>query len=183
MLDQKKLKDEFKKAIDFLQKDLGTIKTGRAHPGLVEDIAVEAYGSKMRIKELATVSAPEPRTIRIEPWDKSQISAMEKGLMSSDMGFNPSNDGSSIIINLPELTAERREEVAKLVDKKAEEAKISIRKIREEFMKKMDDANDAGELSDDEFEKDKKDLQKAVDENNKEIEALSEKKQQEVKQI
>lgn len=183
MLDAKKLQSELVKTREFLQKELGAIKTGRAHPALVEDITAEAYGAKMRIKEMATITAPEARTIKIEPWDKTQINAIQKALMTSDMGFNPSNDGSAIIISLPQLTEERRNEVAKMVDKKMEETKIAIRKVREDFMQQMDDANESGDLSDDEFAKDKKELQKAIDAENAQIESLGAKKQEEIKQI
>ena len=183
MLDVKNLKGQLAKTEEFLKKEFSGIRTGRAHPALVDELEIEAYGSKMKLKEVATITAPEARIVKIEPWDKNQMAIIEKTIQSSDLGMTPVNDGTAIIIRIPDLTTERREEVAKCVSSKLEEARVSARNIREEFLKELTEQNSSGELSDDELEKSKKELQKEIDEFNDCIERLAEKKREEVLSI
>lgn len=180
MLDKKKVEDQLIKTKEFLKKELGSMRTGRANPSLVESIEVEAYGSNMKLKEMATITTPDAKTVRVEPWDKGQMNAIKKAIQVSDLGLNPADDGSAAIIKLPELTGERREEIAKSVNAKVEEAKVSARNTREEFLKEMTDKNSSGELSDDDFEKAKKDLQKLIDDCNTEIIEMGDKKREEI---
>ncbi len=136
------LNQKYQSTIDFLIKDLSTIRTGRASSGMVEEIPVEAYGSMMQIKALANISIPEARQIMIDPWDKSIIKNIEKGIASANLGFNPINDGKVIRINLPEMTEDTRKELVKVVGQKCENARIEIRKIREDFKNEIKEEKD-----------------------------------------
>lgn len=136
------LNQKFQLIIDFLIKDLNTVRTGRASSVMVEEINVETYGSIMQIKSLANISIPEARQILIDPWDKSVIKDIEKGILASNMGFNPMNDGNVIRINLPEMTEDKRKELLKVVGQKCENARIEIRKVREDFKASIKEEKD-----------------------------------------
>lgn len=122
------------KAIEALKHHLATIRTGRAHPGLLDRVQVEFYGTVMPINQMAGVSVPESRTLVIQPWDKGSLPAIEKAIMKSDLGLTPNNDGSVIRINLPALTEERRKQLVKQVHQQVEESKVGIRNIRRDAM-------------------------------------------------
>ena len=121
---------KMQKAVDAVARDFSTIRTGRANPALVEGLRVEYYGAPTPLKQLATINAPDPRLLVIQPWDLKALPEIEKALLKSDLGFSPLNDGKLIRISIPPLSTERREELAKLVHKQAEEGRISIRTIR-----------------------------------------------------
>lgn len=127
------IKPEMEKALEHFNKELAKIRTGRAHPSMVEDLLVECYGSTMRVKELAMVSAPEAALIVLQPWDKSVIKDLEKAITTSDLGVTPLNDGNIIRIQLPQISVSRREELCKLLGKKLEECRTGIRNVRKEF--------------------------------------------------
>jgi ribosome recycling factor len=122
------------KAIDALQRDLGSIRTGRASPSLVERLPVEYYGSSTPLNQLAGISVPEPRLLVIQPWDRGSMTAIEKAIMKSELGLNPSNDGQVIRIAIPALTEERRKQLVKLVHGHVEEGKVALRNIRRDAM-------------------------------------------------
>ncbi len=126
----KDAESRMKKAMDALQRDLDTIRTGRASPTLVDRLTVEYYGSPTPLNQLAGVSVPEPRTLVIQPWDRGTIGAIEKAIHKSELGLNPNNDGQVIRISIPPLTADRRKQLVKLVHNHAEEAKVAVRNIR-----------------------------------------------------
>ncbi len=128
--------DKMQKALDFLESDYGTIRAGRANPHVLDKIKVDYYGMPTPIQQVGNVTVPEARIIQIAPWEKSLLKAIEKAILTSDLGINPSNDGSVIRLVFPELTEERRKQLSKDVKKKAEEAKVAIRNIRR-------DGNDA----------------------------------------
>jgi ribosome recycling factor len=119
-----------KKAIEALKQELSTVRTGRASPSLVETLEVDAYGAGTPLVSLAAISAPEPRMVVIQPWDRSLIKAIEKAILSSDLGLAPSNDGAVIRLNIPALTEERRKDLVKQMHKKVEEARVEIRTLR-----------------------------------------------------
>jgi ribosome recycling factor len=119
-----------KKAIEALRHELSTVRTGRAAPSLVEELEVEAYGAATPLVSLAAISAPEPRLIVIQPWDRSLIKTIEKAILGSDLGLTPSNDGAVIRLNIPALNEERRKELVKLVHKKVEDGRVEIRTLR-----------------------------------------------------
>src|SRR3989344_1044028 len=132
------LKKNLKVRHEWLQKELATLRIGRANPALVEDIIVDYYGSKMPIKQLATISAPEPRTLVVQPWDKNAVSAIEKAIQASSFGINPIVDKDVIRVTIPALTEERRLALAKIVKTKLEESKIAVRKDRDEAIKTIE---------------------------------------------
>ena len=124
------VEERMNKSIKALQKDFSVIRTGRANPAMFEALRVSVYGSEMPMNQVATISIPEPRLVVIQPWDKSNLSEVEKAILKSDLSVNPSNDGNLIRIQIPELTEERRKEYVKLAKGKAEDCKVSIRNIR-----------------------------------------------------
>lgn len=172
--------DGFKKAMDHFKFELGSVRTGRANPALLATVQVESYGSKMALEHVASVTVSDARTLTISPWDKSQIPAIEKGIQAANLGFNPSNDGVVIRINLPPLNEERRKEMVKLVGQLAEKGKIGIRNVREIVHKEMKKAESEKQISKDDLEVGQKKLQEAVDKYNEEIKQLAEAKEKEV---
>ncbi|MCF7936934.1 MAG: ribosome recycling factor [Synergistales bacterium] len=137
----KDLKDKMDKAVEHLRSEMAGVRTGRAHPALVEDIKVDYYGAPTPLKQLANISIPEARQILVSPWDPSAIKNVEKAILASPLGVTPQNDGEAIRINLPELTQERRKELTKVVRQYAEETKVAVRNLRREgndLYKKME---------------------------------------------
>lgn len=177
-----KHKADFDRMVDFYKSDIASIRTGRATPALVEDVAVDAYGQKMTIKELASINTPEPRTIVIQPWDKGVIEAIVNGIRKSDVGLAPIVDGELIRLTIPSLTEERRKDFVKLLKSKTEESRVKIRRLREEIWEKIQTMAHDGEIREDEKFRGKEDLQKVVDEYNKKIEELEKKKEGELMQ-
>lgn len=171
--------DKMKKAVDFLEADYITIRAGRANPHLLDKLKVDYYGTPTPIQQVGNITVPEARIIQIAPWEKSLIKEIEKAILTSDLGLNPSNDGSTIRLVFPELTEERRKDLVKDVKKKAEEAKVAIRNIRR-------DGNDAfkklakSEVSEDEIKQLEDQLQKMTDKYIKDIDALMDSKSKEI---
>lgn len=175
------LEAELHKIIDFFKTELSRLQTGRASAALIEHVEVEAYGTRQPIKNVANISIPDAKQIAIQPWDKSTLQAIEKGIQEANLGFNPSNDGTFIRINLPPMTEERRKDLIKLVWKMAEEAKISIRNVRQDHMKQIKaQEKDMGE---DWVKGQEGDIQDKIDKANSEIEALAKKKEEDVKTV
>lgn len=170
----------FERCVEFVRDEFAKIRTGRAHVSLVENIEVEAYGTMTPMNQLASISVPEPRTIAIAPWDKSILGSIERALQSSDIGVTPQNDGQVIRVVLPALTEESRKELAKTVNKKAEDGRIRVRNVREDAMRAIDKSVDADEISEDEKFQQRDHIQKMVDEYNEKIEKLREEKEKEV---
>lgn len=164
-----------KKAFDHLHHEFAKLQTGRANASLVETIAVEAYGQRMEMKSVASISVQDARSMVIQPWDKSVLADIEKAIQAANIGINPVNDGVVIRLNFPPMTEERRKQITKIVSQLAEAAKISVRQDRQK-------ANDAIKAIADENEKERltKELQKMVDDANKKIEDAAKKKEQEV---
>src|SRR5213078_2149246 len=131
-------RDKMRKAVAHLQEEFGGIRTGRATPGLVEKIKVDAYGSELPLQQLAGISVPEPRVLVISPYDKGSLKAIEKAIQSSDLGINPSNDGQLIRLVFPELTEERRRDLVKVVRHRAEEGRVAIRNVRREARRDLE---------------------------------------------
>ena len=171
--------DRMKKAIEYLEGDYNGIRAGRANPHTLDKLRVDYYGTPTPIQQVGNVTVPEARVIQIAPWEKSLIKTIEKAILTSDIGINPSNDGNVIRLVFPELTEERRKDLAKDVRKKAEEGKVAIRNIRR-------DGNDAlkklgkTDVSEDEIKQLEEQLQKLTDKYIKEVDALMEKKSKEI---
>ncbi len=173
-------KKDFDAAFQWAQGEAANIRTGRANPSLVEDISVDFYGSKMRIKELATITAPEPRVLVIQPWDKSALTVIEKGIRDSNLGLNPAVDGNTVRLTIPSLTEERRKEFIKLLHQKIEEARIKVRQIREDILKKVQQEVREKRARDDDDRKAKDEIQKIIDVLNKKFDELTKKKEQDL---
>lgn len=171
--------DKMKKAMDFLEQDYAGIRAGRANPHVLDKIRVDYYGTPTPIQQVGNVTVPEARVIQIAPWEKTMIKQIEKAIQTSDLGINPSNDGSVIRLVFPELTEERRKDLAKDVKKKAEDAKVAVRNIRR-------DGNDAfkklakTEISEDEIKQLEEQLQKLTDKYVKDIDGMMEAKSREI---
>ncbi|MFA4891099.1 MAG: ribosome recycling factor [Candidatus Gracilibacteria bacterium] len=173
-------KNGFQAAITHMKDEFKKLQIGRASAALVEGVMVEMYGTTQPLKALANISVPEAKTLSIQPWDRSALTAIEKGIVAANIGLNPVNNGVAIILNMPPLTEERRTEVAKRVRSLAEEAKISVRNFRQDALnaiKKMKDNDEATE--DDVFSEGKK-LQEFVDAANKEIEETAKAKESDI---
>jgi ribosome recycling factor len=172
---------EMEKPIKHFEHELATIRTGRASTKLVEDLKVECYGQMMTLKELATLSAPDARLITIQPWDKSIINEIEKAIRISDLGINPINDGELIRLQLPIMSTERRDELAKLLGKKTEDCKIGVRNVRKHYHNQLRDAEKGKGISED-FAKRLNDiLQKITDGFIKKADDIHDKKANEIK--
>ena len=179
--DNKKI--DLEAAIEHLNAEMGKIRTGRANPALIENLTVDYYGVKTPLKQIASINVPESRSLVIQPWDKGALVYIESALRESDLGFNPNNDGQVIRINIPPLTEERRKELVKVLNQRAEDAKISVRNVREEVWKEIQEAEKEGKISEDDKFSGKDYLQKIVDEYNKKIEEIREKKEAEIMTI
>ena len=174
------LKSNMEKAITFLQNEYLSIRTGRAHPGLVSDIKVEYYGTPTPIKSLANVTIPESISIQIAPFDKTILKAMEKAILAANIGMTPQNDGSVLRMTLPELTKQRRVELTKLLAKKAEESKIVIRNYRRDTIEVLKKQEKNSEITEDDLKKFTKDVQDITDNYIKKIDEVYKTKEKEV---
>lgn len=172
--------NEFKKAISRLRDEFARLQVGRANASLVEDIPVELYGVEQPVKAVANISIPDPRTIQIQPWDKSALAPIEKGIVGIGTGLNPVNDGVCVRITIPPLTEERRVELTKHVKKLAEDARVSVRNSRQSAHNDFKKLKADGEITEDDlYDADKK-LQVEVDKVNKEIDEIAEAKEKDV---
>jgi ribosome recycling factor len=176
----KDLKTRTAKALEHLRGTYAGIRTGRAHPALVEDIKVDYFGSSLPLKQLGTVNIPEPRQIVITVWDKGALKAVEKAIHASPLGINPRPDGETIRLTLPELTRERRTELTKLVNKYAEESRVATRNIRREIVDSLKKMEKDSKISEDDLKKYQKDVQELTDEAIKKIDAVLTEKEKEI---
>lgn len=172
--------EKMQKCVDYLTTEFAAIRAGRANPNVLNKIRVDYYGTPTPIQQVANVSVPEPRMIQIAPWDRSLIKAIEKAIMTSELGINPNNDGSVIRLIFPEVTEERRKELSKDVKKKGEEQKVAVRNVRRDAVDAMKKLEKAAEITEDDrkdleeqiqklTDKFVKDIDKAVDDKTKEI--------------
>lgn len=174
------LRPKLDKVLTDLKAEIASLRTGRATPVLVEDLAVEAYGSPQPLKTLAAISVPEARQILIQPWDKSLLPAIEKAIQSSPLGINPIADKDTIRLALPTLTEERKRDLVKFLKEKLEASRIQVRRIRDEAMKAIDAEEKAKTISEDEKFRKKQEVEKAVGETNKKIEETGASKEREI---
>ncbi|MDC0977750.1 ribosome recycling factor [bacterium] len=174
------IRERMERSIETLKKNFAGVRTGRANPSLLDTVMVEAYGQKMPIKQLASVNVVEGRSLGITPFDKSNTQAIEKAISLSGLGLTPQDDGHIIRINLPELTAERREELDKVVKGMAEDARVAIRNIRRDA---IDIVKKEGSLSEDQIHGEQNKVQKITDEYTEKIDSLLKNKEAEIKEI
>lgn len=170
-------------AISALKTEFSGLRTGRAHTALLDNIQVDAYGSKVPINQVGAVGVPEPRMLTVQVWDKSQVGAVEKALRESNLGINPMTDGQLIRIPVPPLTEERRRDLTKVAGNYAEQAKIAVRNVRRDGMEALKRSEKAGDISEDEQKAHEKDVQSATDAAGKLIDELLDHKSAEIMQV
>ncbi|MGC7870530.1 ribosome recycling factor [Desulfosporosinus sp. FKB] len=179
----KDAEERMRKGVDALRKEYGSIRAGRANPNVLDKVMVEYYGAPTPINQLANVSAPEPRLLVIQPWDRSVLPVIEKAILKSDLGLNPSSDGSVIRLLIPQLTAERRAEIVKKVKKEAEDARVAVRNVRRDVNDKLKKLEKDHEASEDEVKRAQDEVQKITDRIIKEIEHVMETKESEITEV
>jgi len=172
--------NKMKKTVEILRTELVKIRTGRANPGLVEDIKVESYGAQMPLSQLASITVPEPRQLLIRPWDKNILPQIEKAILKSDLGLTPSSDGNVIRLNIPLLTEENRQNISKLVHRIGEENKIAIRNIRRQAIETTKLMKKEKKISEDDEKKGEEKIQKLTDSYIEEIDRILKVKDKEI---
>lgn len=175
--------EKIEAALHHFKVDIAGIRAGRANPGLVENVSVEAYGGRMKMNEVGNIAAPQPSLLTIQVWDASILQNVIKAIQEANLGLNPSNEGTLIRLPIPQLTQERREEFIKILHTKMEEVKVVIRNVRAEFRNEWKKASDDGLISEDEFFRREKLLQDLVDKKSLEVEDLGKHKTEELAQI
>ena len=156
-------RERMAKSVESIRHEFGSVRTGRASPALLDRINVDYYGTQTALKQLATISAPEPRMLTIQPYDKSSIKAIERAILESDIGLTPSNDGNLIRLVVPELTEERRKQLVKVVRHIAEEGRVAVRNVRRDVMHDLRELKEAGEAGSDDEHRAEVELQKVTD--------------------
>ena len=178
--DKADLERRMKGAVEALKHDLSGLRTGRANTALLEPVNVTVYGSSMPLSSVATISAPEPRMLSVQVWDKSNVGPVEKAIRSAGLGLNPINDGQILRLPIPDLTEERRKELAKLASSYAEKARIAIRNVRRDGMENLKTDENKKEISEDDRKRSETELQKLTDEQIKAADAAATHKEQEI---
>ena len=172
--------EKMKKTIDSLNAEYSTIRAGRANPHILDKITVEYYGTPTGMQGVANITVPEARTLMISPWEPSMVKEIEKAILASDLGITPNNDGKNVILNFPELTEERRKELAKDIKKKGEDAKVAVRNVRRDANEAVKKQSKAGEISEDEQKDQEETIQKITDKYISEIEKMVDAKTNEI---
>lgn len=170
-------------SIEAMRRDISTLRTGRATPALIEDLSVDYYGSPTPLKQIASISAPDARAIMVQPWDRQALRDIERSLTQSEMGFNPSNDGNVITVPIPPLTQERRQEMVRLLKRKAEDSKVAVRNVRREGVDSLRKMERDKSISQDENRRSQDTLQKTTDAHVKAIDEVSATKEAEIMEV
>lgn len=177
---EKSVKEKMEKTIETVRSNFNSIRTGRANPAMLDRVEVEYYGTPVSLKSIAQISTPEASSLLVQPYDKSSLKAIEKAIVSSDLGFTPNNDGEVIRLSLPQLTSERRKELLKIVSKQVEEGKVALRNIRRDAIKAYEKLQKEKKLSEDNVKDLSSDLQKMIDEYMKKIDSIYKQKEKEL---
>ena len=185
MIDElmKSQEDKLKKSLEGLRKEFGSLRAGRATPSLLDKVLVDYYGTPTPVNQMANVSVPEPRMIMIKPYDKGTLKEIEKAIQKSDLGLTPNSDGTTIRLAIPQLTQERRKELVKVVNKKAEEAKVAMRNIRRDGNEAIKKAEKSKEITEDDRKEGQEKIQKLLDKYIKLVDSTKATKEQEVMQV
>lgn len=178
-MDLNQFKIDIAKCVEHVKEDLSQIRTGRATPELVEEVMVNAYESQSPIKNLASISSIDAKTLNIQPWDKSILENISKGITAANLGFSPIMEGDRVIVKIPNLTEERRQEYVKIMKERIEDGRIAVRQVRQKFMQSIDEEQKGG-FSEDEADRLRGEGEKVVKDANEEIEALRESKEKEL---
>ncbi|HLC70131.1 MAG TPA: ribosome recycling factor [Patescibacteria group bacterium] len=179
----KDFQGDFEKVVEFLKQDISGLRTGRATTAMVDSITVEAYGTKQPLKAVASITVADAKSLAIDPWDKSQLGAIEKSIRDSGLGINPVNDGRLIRLVLPDLTSERRQELLKILNQKLEQARISVRKVREEARDLIEAEEKEGGMSEDDKFRAFEELEKMVKDYNDKIKEVGDNKEAEINTV
>jgi ribosome recycling factor len=171
------------KSVEAAQAEFTTLRTGRASPALLDRVQIDYYGTKTPLKQLATINAPEPRLITIQPFDPGSLSAIERAIQESDLGLTPSNDGKLIRLPIPQLTEERRKELVKVVRGMAEEGRVAVRNVRRDAIHHLKELVDKGDVGKDEEHRAEERVQKLTDEHTKKIDELLQRKEAEILEV
>jgi len=180
---KKSAEEKMGKAIQSLKKDLASVRAGRANPSLLDKIHIDYYGAPTPLSQMANISTPDPRTLLIQPWDKSVMGEIEKAIMKSDLGLTPSNDGVVIRISIPQLTEDRRKELVKLIKKMGEESKVAIRNIRRDGNDDLKRIEKNGDISEDELRRTQEEIQKLTDKYVTEVDTTIIAKEKEIMEV
>ena len=175
--------DKMHKSVEVMKKEFGAIRAGRANPAVLDKLSVEYFGSMMPVNQLASISSPEPRMLAIQPWDAGALKSIEKAILASDLGINPTNDGKVIRLLFPQLTEERRRELIKGVKKTGEDTKVAIRNIRRDGVDHFKKAQKASEITEDELKSLEKDMQDLTDKFVKEVDVEAAAKEKELMEL
>jgi ribosome recycling factor len=170
-------------SIEHTRHEFNSVRTGRASPALLDRIAIDYYGTQTPLKNMATISAPEPRMLTVQPYDPTQIRSVEKAIQESDLGLTPSNDGKLIRLPIPQLTEERRKELVKLVRRYAEEGRVAVRNVRRDVMRHLEELVRNGDVGDDEERRAETQVQKLTDDHVKRIDDLLKHKEAEIMEV
>lgn len=180
---RREMLDHMNRSIEVLKVNLSKVQSGRANPAMIEDVIVDYYGASTPLKQLATIVAPDPDLLVVQPYDKTQIGAVEKAILTADLGLNPVNDGKIIRIKIPKLSEERREELTRIIKAKGEEAKIALRNIRREANEKLERMKEKGELSEDSYHQYREKNDESIREYSKKVDELVEGKNKQLRTI
>jgi ribosome recycling factor len=183
MLSLNEARQQMESAIEALRREFSGVRTGKASPALLDTVKVDAYGSHMPLNQVATVSAPEPRLLVVQPWDRAMMGPIERAIRESDLGLNPSNDGKVVRVPIPPLTEERRKEYVRLLHKMAEEARVAVRHARKEANDAIKAQQKAGEVSEDDARREQDEVQKLTDRYVEKIDELMKHKEAEVMEV
>jgi ribosome recycling factor len=175
--------DRMKKSMESLKREYAALRAGRATPALLDKVMIDYYGAPTPLTQVANISVPEPRMILIQPWEKTLLHDIEKSIMKSDLGLNPNSDGTAIRLSIPQLTQDRRAELVKSVNKKAEEAKIAVRNIRRDANDAVKKLEKSKEVTEDDAKKAQDDMQKLVDKYVKDIDSIKAVKEKEIMEV
>jgi len=178
-MDLEQFKVDISKCINHLQDDLSQIRTGRATPELVEDVLVNAYDTSSPLKNLASISAIDAKSINIQPWDKSILENISKAISAANLGFSPITEGDRVIVKIPDLTEERRKEYVKVMKERIEDGRVAVRQVRQKYMKELDEIQKEG-FSEDEADRLRDEIEKIVKETNNSIETIREEKEKDL---
>jgi ribosome recycling factor len=171
------------KSLEVLRRELSTIRTGRANPQIIEHLSIDYYGSPTPLQQLASISAPDARQLIVQPYDRTALGSIEKALRQSDLGLNPTNDGTLVRINIPQLTEERRRDLVKLVHKRVEEAKVAVRNVRRDANEHLRKLRKDKEMSEDEEKRAQEQLQKLTDRVIRDADAIGQAKEAEMLEV
>jgi len=185
MLDDvvKELRTSADKAIEALRRDLSKVRTGRAHPSMLDGIRVDYYGTPTQLSQMANVNVPEPRLLTVKPWDKGQVKAVDKAIRESDLGLNPQVDGDLIRIPIPSLTEERRKDLVKVIRKNGEEGKVAIRMHRREALEMVDELDKGGQVSQDDADRARKKVEEVISEIVKNVDTIIAAKEKDLMEV